>query len=102
MSFTSELTTGLFNKFGIKVSHSTICHPESNSNSVERLHSTLKKRMIKALCLESGRDWKEVLPIALFPLRIVTHEIIGFCPSKLVHGEKKLRLPHSLLYENWL
>ncbi|GFW59143.1 retrovirus-related Pol polyprotein from transposon 17.6 [Trichonephila clavipes] len=54
-SFTSELTTTFFNKFGIKVTRSSISHPQSNA--VERVHRTIK-RVIKALCVESGEDWE--------------------------------------------
>ncbi|MCP8719654.1 MAG: reverse transcriptase domain-containing protein, partial [Asgard group archaeon] len=97
-SFTSELTSEFFSKFGIKVYHSSVCHPQSNS--VERLHSTLK-RVLKALCLEGGQDWEENLPSALFALRTVSHESTGFSPSELVHG-KNLRTPQTIVYENWL
>ncbi|XP_035220599.1 uncharacterized protein LOC118193600 [Stegodyphus dumicola] len=97
-SFTSELTSEFFSKFGIKVYHSSVCHPQSNS--VERLHSTLK-RVLKALCLESGKDWEECLPCALFALRTVSHESTGFSPCELVHG-KNLRMPQTIVYENWL
>ncbi|GFW41449.1 retrovirus-related Pol polyprotein from transposon 17.6 [Trichonephila clavipes] len=51
-SFTSELTTTFFNKFGIKVTRSSVSHPQSNA--VERVHRTIK-RVIKALCVESGK-----------------------------------------------
>ncbi|GFY06767.1 retrovirus-related Pol polyprotein from transposon 412 [Trichonephila clavipes] len=54
-SFTSELTTTFFNKFGIKVTRSSVSHPQSNR--VERVHRTIK-RVIKALCVESGEDWE--------------------------------------------
>ncbi|GFY16093.1 retrovirus-related Pol polyprotein from transposon 17.6 [Trichonephila clavipes] len=70
-SFTSELTTTFFNKFGIKVTRSSVSHPQSNA--VERVHRTIK-RVIKALCVESGEDWEGVLPLALFSLRTVAHE----------------------------
>lgn len=97
-SFTSNLTTAFFERFGIKVSHSSIFHPQSNC--VERLHRTLK-RLLKALCLESGKDWEKHLPSVLFSLRMVTHESLGFTPAKLVHG-KNLRAPETLIYERWV
>ncbi|GFS70514.1 retrovirus-related Pol polyprotein from transposon 412 [Trichonephila clavipes] len=80
-SFTSELTTTFFNKFGIKVTRSSVSHPQSNA--VERVHRTIK-RVIKALCVESGEDWEGVLPLALFSLRTVAHESTGFSPTELV------------------
>ncbi|GFW39158.1 hypothetical protein TNCV_1831481 [Trichonephila clavipes] len=88
-SFTSELTTTFFNKFGIKVTRSSVSHPQSNA--VERVHRTIK-RVIKALCVESGEDWEGVLPLALFSLRTVAHESTGFSPTELVMG-KNLRTP---------
>ena len=97
-SFTSHLTTAFFDRMGIKVSHSSVYHP--SSNPVERMHGSLK-RVLKALCLESGSDWEKNLHSALFALRTVTHESTGFSPSELVHG-RNLRTPLTLLYEKWL
>ncbi|GFW84672.1 retrovirus-related Pol polyprotein from transposon 297 [Trichonephila clavipes] len=97
-SFTSELTTPFFNKFGIKVTRSSVSHPQSNA--VERVHRTIK-RVIKALCVESGEDWEGVLPLALFSLRTVAHESTGFSPTELVMG-KNLRTPQTLVYEEWM
>ncbi|GFU44509.1 retrovirus-related Pol polyprotein from transposon 297 [Trichonephila clavipes] len=99
LSFTSELTiTTFFNKFGIKVTRSSVSHPQSNA--VERVHRT-SKRVIKALCVESGEDWEGVLPLALFSLRTVAHESTGFSPTELVMG-KNLRTPQTLVYEEWM
>ncbi|GFU48111.1 retrovirus-related Pol polyprotein from transposon 412 [Trichonephila clavipes] len=97
-SFTSELTTTFFNMFGIKVTRSSVSHPQSNA--VERVHRTIK-RVIKALCVESGEDWEGVLPLALFSLRTVAHESTGFSPTELVMG-KNLRTPQTLVYEEWM
>ncbi|GFT62454.1 retrovirus-related Pol polyprotein from transposon 17.6 [Trichonephila clavipes] len=97
-SFTSELTTTFFNKFGIKVTRSSVSHPQSNA--VERVHRTIK-RVIKALCVESGEDWEGVLPLALFSLRTIAHESTGFSPTELVMG-KNLRIPQTLVYEEWM
>ncbi|GFW48371.1 retrovirus-related Pol polyprotein from transposon 412 [Trichonephila clavipes] len=83
-SFTSELTTTFFNKFGIKVTRSSVSHPQCNA--VERVHRTIK-RVVKALCVESGEDWEGVLPLALFSLRTVAHESTGFSPTELVMGK---------------
>ncbi|GFW58201.1 hypothetical protein TNCV_2633751 [Trichonephila clavipes] len=97
-SFTSELTTTFFNKFGIKVTRSSVSHPQSNA--VERVHRTIK-RVIKALCVGSGEDWEGILPLALFSLRTVAHESTGFSPTELVMG-KNLRTPQTLVYEEWM
>ena len=62
-SFTSELTMAFFKKYDIKVSHSSVCHPQSNQ--VERLHSTLKA-VLKSLFFwkakKSGREFWHCLP----------------------------------------
>ena len=78
--------------------HNLVYHPESNS--VERLYFILK-RVIKALCLKSRRDWEKVLSMALFALKTVTYKSTGFSTSVLVHS-KNLCMPHTLVYENWL
>ncbi|KFM69716.1 Retrovirus-related Pol polyprotein from transposon 17.6, partial [Stegodyphus mimosarum] len=96
-SFMSNLTTEFFERFGIKVSHSSVHHPQSNP--VERFHRTIK-RILRVLCLEADSDWEQVLPAALLALRTVTHESTGFTPAELVHG-KNLRTPETLLYEHW-
>ncbi|GFT88214.1 hypothetical protein TNCV_2893741 [Trichonephila clavipes] len=98
ISFTSELTTTFFNKFDIKVTRSSVSHPQCNA--VERVHRTIK-RVIKALCLESGEDWEGVLPLVLFSIRTVAHESTGFSPTELVMG-KNLRTPQTLVYEEWM
>ncbi|GFY14912.1 retrovirus-related Pol polyprotein from transposon 17.6 [Trichonephila clavipes] len=97
-SFTSEMTTTFFNKFGIKVTRSSVSHAQSNA--VERVHRTIK-RVIKALCVESGEDWEGVLSLALFSLRTFAHESTGFSPTELVMG-KNLRTPQTLVYEEWM
>ncbi|GFX55626.1 retrovirus-related Pol polyprotein from transposon 297 [Trichonephila clavipes] len=84
--------------FGIKVTRSSVSYPQSNA--VERVHRTIK-RVIKALCVESGEDWEGVLPLALFSLRTVAHESTGFSSTELVMG-KKLRTPQTLVYEEWM
>ncbi|GBM54090.1 Retrovirus-related Pol polyprotein from transposon 412 [Araneus ventricosus] len=97
-SFTSFLTSEFFDRFGIKVTHSSVHHPQSNP--VERFHRTIK-RMLKVLCLESGQDWEKNLPATLLALRTITHDSTGFSPAELVH-RKNLRTPEVLLYEHWV
>ncbi|GBM41213.1 hypothetical protein AVEN_180518-1 [Araneus ventricosus] len=97
-SFMSELTTEFFERFGVRVVHSSTYHPQSNP--VERSHRTLG-RILRVLCSEEGPDWEKHVHAALFALRTVTHESTGFSPAELVHG-RNLRTPVTLLYENWL
>lgn len=81
--FTSALTTSFLEKCGIKLVHSSVSHPQSNS--VERAHSVMK-RILRALCHEQGKDWDLALPAMLFALRTVAHESTGFTPAELVYG----------------
>lgn len=97
-SFTSNLTSEFLERFGVRVTHSSVCHPQSNP--VERFHRTLK-RLLKVLCLESGNEWERILPSALLAIRTVTHESTGFTPAELVHG-RNLRTPSELLYDHWV
>ncbi|GBL78758.1 hypothetical protein AVEN_157192-1 [Araneus ventricosus] len=84
-SFTSLLTTEFFDRFVIKVTHSSVHHPQSNP--VERFHRTIK-RMLRVLCLESGQDWEKNLPATLLALRTIRHDSTDFSPAELVHGKK--------------
>ena len=95
--FTSILTNTFFEKFGIKVIHSSVHRPQSNP--VERWHRSVK-RLLKVLCIENGKSWEKNLPHALLALRSVTHESIGFSPAEIVHG-KNLRVPETLIFEKW-
>lgn len=94
-SFTSELTETFFEKFGIKVIHSSIHHPQSQA--IERFHRTVK-RLLKVLCLENGADWEKNLPFALLVLRTTVHQSTGYSPAELVHG-KNLRTPETIIFE---
>ncbi|GFU37084.1 retrovirus-related Pol polyprotein from transposon 412 [Trichonephila clavipes] len=97
-SFMSRLTVEFFNRFGIKVSRSSVHHPQSNP--VERFHRTVK-RILRVLCIEAAPNFESQVPAALFALRTVTHENAGFSPAELVYGNN-LRTPVTLLYESWL
>lgn len=95
--FTSALTTTFLRKCGVRLLHSSVYHPQSNS--VEKLHSVLK-RVLRALCYERKEDWESCLPATLFALRTVPHEATGFTPAELVYG-RNLRSPLRMLREFW-
>ncbi|XP_064490382.1 uncharacterized protein LOC135401724 [Ornithodoros turicata] len=95
--FTSSLTTTFFERCGIKLIHSSVYHPQSNS--VERVHSVMK-RVLRALCFEHKRDWEACLPAAMFALRSAPHDTTGFSPAELVYG-RNLRCPLRMLKESW-
>lgn len=95
--FTSELTTTVLQKCGIKLIHSSVYHPQSNS--VEKWHSVLK-RVLRALCWERKLDWEACLPATLFALRTAPHEATGFAPAELAYG-RNLRSSLHMLRELW-
>lgn len=73
-SFTSALTTQFFDKFGIKISHSSVNYLQNNP--VECFHRTLN-RLLRSLCLESDADWDKHLYAILVALRTVVNESTG-------------------------
>ncbi|XP_029832045.3 uncharacterized protein LOC115316745 [Ixodes scapularis] len=95
--FTSALTTTFLERCGIKLIHSSVYHPQSNS--VEKWHSVMK-RVLRALCYEHKTDWEACLPATMFALRSVPHEATGFSPAELVYG-RSLRSPLQMLRESW-
>ncbi|KAM7313255.1 uncharacterized protein ISCGN_003132 [Ixodes scapularis] len=95
--FTSALTGTFLEKCGIRVVHSSVYHPQSNS--VEKWHSVFK-RVLRALIFEQKTDWEACLPATMFALRTVPHEATGFSPAELVYG-RSLRSPLRMLRESW-
>ncbi|XP_066946925.1 uncharacterized protein [Macrobrachium rosenbergii] len=61
---------------------------EVNSNepgSGGEFHQTLKS-VLKKFCLETGVEWDKEIPYALFAIRSVPNETLGFSPFQLVFG----------------
>ena len=63
---------------------SSAYHPESQG-ALERWHQTFKSVLHKYV-MESGRDWDEGVPLALFAVRGVVQESLGFSPAELLFG----------------
>ncbi|GBL81896.1 hypothetical protein AVEN_50494-1 [Araneus ventricosus] len=97
-SFMSNLAIEFAENFGIKVTRSSVYHPQSNP--VERFHRTIK-RILKVLCTKAAPEWERQIRAALFALRTIRHESTGFTPSELVYG-RNLRTSVTLLYEQWM
>ncbi|GBN25936.1 hypothetical protein AVEN_137305-1 [Araneus ventricosus] len=70
-SFMSNLAVEFTEKFGIKVTRSSVHHPQSNP--VERFHRTIKI-ILKVLC-RSGPEWEKQVPAGPFALRTIRHKI---------------------------
>ncbi|GBM65640.1 hypothetical protein AVEN_164742-1 [Araneus ventricosus] len=97
-SFMRNLAVEFAEKFGIKITSSSVHHLQSNP--IERFHRTIK-RILKVLCIEAASDLEKQVLAALFALSTIRHESTGFTPSELVYG-RKLRTPVTLLYEQWM
>ncbi|KAK8769473.1 hypothetical protein V5799_014060 [Amblyomma americanum] len=95
--FTSALTTAFLERCGVKLLHSSVYHPQSNS--VEKLHSVMK-RVLRALCFQQQSDWELCLPGVMFALRTAPHAATGFSPAELVYG-RSLRSPLRMLRDSW-
>ncbi|GFT11735.1 retrovirus-related Pol polyprotein from transposon 17.6 [Trichonephila clavipes] len=97
-SFTNEVTVPFLDKFEIRVVHSSVSHRQSNAE--ERVQGILK-RVLKALCAESGSLVKNTIISALFALRTVSHENEGLSPLELMMA-RNFRTPQTLIYEWWV
>ncbi|KAL2103146.1 hypothetical protein ACEWY4_000014 [Coilia grayii] len=98
-NFTSRVFAQAMRQLAVKHVTSSSYHPQSQG-ALERFHQTLKT-MLKSFCLEFERDWDEGVLLALFAVREVVQESLGFSPSELVFGHT-VRGPLRLLQESWL
>lgn len=57
--------------------------------------------MLRAYCLDTGKDWGEGLPLLMFAIRETVQESLGFSPAELVFGHT-VRGPLKLLSEQLL
>ncbi|XP_066969216.1 uncharacterized protein [Macrobrachium rosenbergii] len=97
----TNFTSKFFKKKMVElgVSHVTSSyHPESQ-DQVETFHQTLKS-VFKKFCIETGNEWDKEVPYALFAIRSVPNESLGFSPFELVfahcvHG------PLDVVREHW-
>lgn len=85
----------------LSISHhvSSAFHPESQG-VLERWHQTVKA-VLRKYCMETGKDWDEGVPLALFALREAVQESLGFSPAELVFGHT-VRGPLDVLKEQVL
>ncbi len=95
--FLSKLMDNLSTLLGVHTIQSSPYRPQSNG-VVERLHGTLKPMLAKAI--DSGIDWVDFLPMALFAIRQVPNRDLGFSPHMLVYGREVIG-PLDLLYHGW-
>ena len=98
-NFMSGLMQQVMFQLGIKQFKSTAYHPESQG-ALERFHQTLKN-MLRAYCIEQGKDWDEGVHLVLFASREAVQESLGFSPFELLFG-RTVRGPLKVLKEVWL
>ncbi|KAL2076889.1 hypothetical protein ACEWY4_027519 [Coilia grayii] len=98
-NFVSKVFRQVMQQLSVRHVTSSCYHPQSQG-ALERFHQTLKT-MLKTYCLEFERDWDEGVPLALFAIREVVQESLGFSPAELVFGHS-VRGPLKVLKEAWL
>nr|XP_046272302.1 uncharacterized protein LOC124073826 [Scatophagus argus] len=95
-NFMSKVFSQVLEELAVKHQVSSAYHPESQG-ALERFHQTLKT-MLRAYCLETGKEWDEGIPFLLFAVRETVQESLGFSPAELVFGHT-VRGPLKLLRE---
>ena len=93
--FTSGLWDELCRLLGISHSLTTSYHPQSNG-MVERLHRTLKDRLISRASATGVNSWMDHLPFVLLGLRSTVRADAGCSPADLLYGSH-LRVPGDSL-----
>lgn len=83
-AFISKISQELANKLGINWKLHCIYRPQS-SGQVERMNRTLKETLIK-LREETGENWVELLPFALFRVRCTPY-VKGWAPFEILYGQ---------------
>uniref|UniRef100_A0A3B3R2R2 Gypsy retrotransposon integrase-like protein 1 n=1 Tax=Paramormyrops kingsleyae TaxID=1676925 RepID=A0A3B3R2R2_9TELE len=85
-NFMSKLFSQVLGHLHVQHNQSSAYHAQSQG-ALERFHQTLKS-LLRAYCVQLGRDWEEGLPWLLLAAREVTQESTGFSPNDLVFGHK--------------
>lgn len=93
-NFMSLVFAQVLRQLHIKHNKASAYHPQSQG-VLERFHQTLKS-LLRAYCMELGRDWEEGLPWLLLASREVVQESTGFSPNELVFGHS-VRGPLAVL-----
>ena len=93
--FTSGLWSELAALLGVDRRRTTAYHPQCNG-MVERLHRTLKDRLMSRACATGTNSWMDHLPFVLLGLRSSIREDSGVSPADLVYG-CPLRLPGDMV-----
>ena len=82
--FVGQLASHIYRALKIKRVITTAYHPQSNG-IIERFHATLKTTL-KVWSVETGSEWDELLPYAIFAYNTAYHTVIQEIPHFLNHG----------------
>uniref|UniRef100_A0AAQ4PM80 Gypsy retrotransposon integrase-like protein 1 n=1 Tax=Gasterosteus aculeatus aculeatus TaxID=481459 RepID=A0AAQ4PM80_GASAC len=84
----TNFLSGIFEQVltSLSIAHrvSSAYHPESQG-ALERWHQTFKS-VLRKYIMDSGREWDDGVPLALFAVREIVQESLGFSPAELVFG----------------
>jgi transposase InsO family protein len=92
-SFKSNSMIEFYNKYSIKMVHSTPYYPQGNGLA-ESSNKTLI-RIIKKLLTENKKSWDSKLKFSLWVDRISNNKSIGTSPLQMVYGTEAI-LPTQL------
>lgn len=99
-NFTSNAFQKIIKGLHIKQQFSSAYHPQSQG-CVERFHQTLQNTL-RMYAEETGVDWDEAVPLALFALRESVQESTGFSPFEMMVYGHEVRGPLRMMKEQWL
>jgi len=85
-NFTGKDVIEFYKKMRIEQRFSSIYYPQGNGQA-EATNKTIKKILAKTI-QQSGRDWHDKLPYALWAYRTSMRTAIGATPYSLVYGDE--------------
>ncbi|XP_068225001.1 uncharacterized protein, partial [Palaemon carinicauda] len=94
--FVSSVMEEVHKLLNIKPIFTSPYHPQANGYC-ERFNGVLKS-IIKKICSDYPRCWHRYLPCALFAVREIPNNTLGFSPFELIYGQN-VRGPLSILKE---
>ncbi|XP_068225272.1 uncharacterized protein [Palaemon carinicauda] len=94
--FVSSVMEEVHKLLNIKPIFTSPYHPQANGYC-ERFNGVLKS-IIKKICSDYPRCWHRYLPCALFAVREIPNNTLGFSPFELIYG-RNVRGPLSILKE---
>lgn len=97
--FTSKVWENGLSELGIRVTHTSVYCP--NSNSVERVNRELG-RLIRSYCGSCNKSWVDILPEIETCYNNVNHTSTGFAPNELAFGRREPLVIDKELGQEWL